>query len=123
MEDGNSGPVNVLAGASYRLRIPDKILEGETDVRPIQTRRCDMVACVRRGFLSLVLLAYPAGILTAQGTGTIYGNVTDPSGSALTEARVTARMVERGLTRSSTVNMSDAGQYNFWIQEKAVTHE
>jgi len=67
-----------------------------------------MVARVRRGFLSLVLLAYPAGILTAQGTGTIYGNVTDPSGSALTEARVTARMVERGLTRSSTVNMSGA---------------
>jgi len=45
----------------------------------------------------------------AQGTGTIHGSVTDQSGAAVTGARVTATLVERGLSR--TVVTQDRGEY------------
>ena len=44
-----------------------------------------------------------------QGTGTIHGAVSDPSGGAVTNARVTALLVERGVSRSVTT--SDRGEY------------
>jgi len=45
----------------------------------------------------------------AQVTGTIHGNITDPSGASVAGARVTALHVERGLTR--TVTTSESGEY------------
>jgi outer membrane receptor protein involved in Fe transport len=47
----------------------------------------------------------------AQGTGTIYGSVTDPSGAAVSGARVEASLTERGTTRTVTTEAN--GQYVF----------
>src|ERR1044072_9123665 len=45
----------------------------------------------------------------AQGTGTIHGAVSDPPGAAVAGARVTALLVERGVSR--TVTTSERGEY------------
>ncbi|HEU0141230.1 MAG TPA: carboxypeptidase regulatory-like domain-containing protein, partial [Bryobacteraceae bacterium] len=50
-----------------------------------------------------------AGVCFAQGTGTITGNVTDPSGLAAAGATVTALLEERGTTR--TISVDDRGVY------------
>jgi len=56
----------------------------------------------------LVLLAL--GVTAcAQGIGTIHGIVTDPSGSAVPGARVTATLAGRGTTRSAETNLQ--GEY------------
>ena len=39
--------------------------------------------------------------ILAQGTGTIHGNVTDPSGLAVPHAKVKATLVARGLVRNT----------------------
>jgi outer membrane receptor protein involved in Fe transport len=40
-----------------------------------------------------------SGVLTAQGTGVIYGTVTDPTGASVTGAKIEAVSVDRGTTR------------------------
>ncbi len=52
-----------------------------------------------------------AGVLFAQGTGTIYGNVTDPSGAAVAGAKVEATLTERGTARVVTTGAD--GHYVF----------
>jgi hypothetical protein len=60
--------------------------------------------------LALAALACLAYVTPAQAvTATITGTVTDPSGSAVVGANVTAKSVERGITYSAVTN--DAGIY------------
>lgn len=59
-----------------------------------------------------MLLGLASAILQAQTiTGSITGTVTDPSGAALSNAKVTATNVETGV--ESTVNTSESGIYTF----------
>ena len=64
-------------------------------------------AWIRSLLIAIVLL--PAAL--AQGTGTIHGNATDPSGLAVPNARVTSLLVERGTSRSVTTN--ERGEFVF----------
>jgi hypothetical protein len=56
-----------------------------------------------------VLLAVPLSSVAQVTTATIVGTVSDPSGSAVPGAQVTARNVDTGLTR--TVTSGDSGAY------------
>jgi hypothetical protein len=56
-----------------------------------------------------LMLAIPLAAVAQVTTATIVGTVSDPSGSAVPGAQVTARNVENGLTR--TVTSSDTGAY------------
>src|SRR5882762_4827823 len=56
-----------------------------------------------------LLLAFPLAAVAQVTTATIVGTVTDPGGSIVSGAEVTARNVDTGLTR--TVTSSDAGTY------------
>ncbi len=56
-----------------------------------------------------LLLAVPLAAIAQVTTATIVGTVSDPSGSIVPGAQVTARNVDTGLTR--TVTSSDAGTY------------
>jgi outer membrane receptor protein involved in Fe transport len=58
---------------------------------------------------AICLLGIWGGSALAQGTGTIHGSVTDPSGGAVVGARVTALLADRGLTR--TVHTGERGEY------------
>jgi outer membrane receptor protein involved in Fe transport len=51
------------------------------------------------------------GAASAQGTGTLYGTVTDPSGAVVAAARVDAVLTERGAVRTVTTDAN--GQYVF----------
>ncbi|HTW63917.1 MAG TPA: carboxypeptidase regulatory-like domain-containing protein [Bryobacteraceae bacterium] len=62
-------------------------------------------------FALLAALALPAAIRAQQATGSITGVVTDPSGSALAGATVTATDVERGTSLKTQTNTD--GLYNF----------
>src|SRR6185369_13490230 len=55
------------------------------------------------------LLATPLAAIAQVTTATIVGTISDPSGSIVPGAQVTARNVDTGLTR--TVASSDAGTY------------
>ncbi|HEX4006818.1 MAG TPA: TonB-dependent receptor [Acidobacteriaceae bacterium] len=59
----------------------------------------------------LLLLAAPASLRAQQSAGSITGTVTDPSGSALPGATVTARDVQQGTTW--TTKTDSAGVYEF----------
>jgi hypothetical protein len=50
-------------------------------------------------------------VLFAQGTGTIYGNLSDPTGAAVVGAKIDAILTERGTAR--TVMTDASGQYVF----------
>jgi outer membrane receptor protein involved in Fe transport len=54
-----------------------------------------------------------AAVAFAQGTGTIYGSVTDPSGAVVVGATLDATLTERGITR--TVKSEANGQYVFSV--------
>jgi len=56
-----------------------------------------------------LLLAIPLAVVAQVTTATIVGTVTDPSGSIVPGATVTARNLDNGLTR--TVTSSDTGAY------------
>ena len=60
------------------------------------------------GLLSLAVLLSPQ-IGMAQGTGVIYGTVTDPSGAGVAGAKIEAVLTERGTTRPGTTGA--AGEY------------
>ncbi len=56
---------------------------------------------------ALILISYGApGVLAQEVTATITGTVTDPSGSAIVGATVTAKSVERGINYPSVTNES-----------------
>lgn len=62
-------------------------------------------------FCLLSLLFWDSGKLNAQEvTGAIVGTVVDPSGAALSGAKVTARDLDRGTTLATTTN--DSGAFN-----------
>jgi hypothetical protein len=73
------------------------------------------MVCMRRGFLyslfmASVLLLVSVGSANAQQViGSIIGTVSDPSGSAVNNAKVTITDVTKGT--SFVVNTNDAGQY------------
>jgi hypothetical protein len=67
-------------------------------------RRCFPIAAV------LVLLAMPAGAQLATTTSLV-GNVSDPSGTAIPNAKVTA--VEEGTLSTLTTTTNDQGYYSF----------
>ena len=54
--------------------------------------------------LAAVALIAPTVPLRAQGTGAIYGTISDPAGLAVVSAEVTATLVERGLVRKAPTN-------------------
>ncbi|HEU0142730.1 MAG TPA: carboxypeptidase-like regulatory domain-containing protein [Bryobacteraceae bacterium] len=60
--------------------------------------------------IGLLALSAPA-TLEAQTTGTISGFVTDPSGAAIPEAKITATLVEQDVSRSTKSN--EEGYYIF----------
>jgi outer membrane receptor protein involved in Fe transport len=64
-------------------------------------------------YLSLLTLSLWITAVTCfgQGIGTIYGTVTDPSGAGIAGAKVTATLIERGLTRVENTNST--GEYVF----------
>ncbi|HEY2931868.1 MAG TPA: TonB-dependent receptor [Acidobacteriota bacterium] len=61
------------------------------------------------GYLILVTTFFIGTAALAQGTGTIHGTVTDPSGLAVPGAKVTATLEQRGITRM--VQSNSAGGY------------
>jgi outer membrane receptor protein involved in Fe transport len=71
----------------------------------------DVSPAFRRGLLvgksSILLLAFSA-LAFSQNTGTLNGNVTDPSGAPVAKARVTAASVDRGLARVAETDASGA---------------
>jgi len=58
-----------------------------------------------RIFKAVASLVASCGFIYGQGTGTIHGTVTDPSGLAIPGARVTATMAERGVSRNVVSNV------------------
>src|SRR3954447_10889982 len=56
-----------------------------------------------------LLLAIPLGVTAQVTTATMVGTVTDPGGSKVPGAQVTARGVDTGLSRTVTTN--DEGDY------------
>ncbi len=56
--------------------------------------------------LSLLCLFACSEQASAQGFGRIVGNVTDPSGAVIVDAKVTAIQVGKGLSRTATTNSS-----------------
>ncbi len=59
----------------------------------------------------LILLALGAWEVQAQTTGTIYGQITDSAGAAITKAAVTVENLETNITRTTTTNTE--GAYTF----------
>ena len=65
----------------------------------------------RFALVSTLLFLFCAAVSFGQTiTGTINGTVTDPSGGAVTSAKITARNVATNLTNQADVNSS--GNYN-----------
>ena len=62
-------------------------------------------------FICLLAMLMFTGTAAAQTTGTIVGTVTDPSGSAIPGAKVTATLEETQVARSTVSNAS--GKYEF----------
>jgi hypothetical protein len=54
--------------------------------------------------ISLVVLLFVPSVLLAQTTGTLSGFVTDPSGAAVPDAKVTATLVQRSVSRTASTN-------------------
>lgn len=73
------------------------------------------MVCIRRGFLysfflaSALLLVWAGSAIAQQVFGSIIGTVTDPSGSAVNNAKVTITDVAKGT--SFEVNTNESGQY------------
>ena len=65
----------------------------------------------RSAFVYLFVFSLAGRALYAQGTGTIHGSVTDPATAAVTNAKVTAILEERGTTRG--VSTDSQGNYVF----------
>ncbi len=57
-----------------------------------------------RGCCYLLLISLLATVASAQVSANLTGSVVDPSGSAVTDAAVTAQSLETGLTRDTTTN-------------------
>ena len=72
----------------------------------MQTRSFDLKLV---GILTAAILV--AGVCHAQGTGVIYGTITDPSGAAVAGAKVEAVLTERGTARA--INTDIRGEYVF----------
>ncbi|HYM11057.1 MAG TPA: carboxypeptidase regulatory-like domain-containing protein [Bryobacterales bacterium] len=66
--------------------------------------------CHKRGILLAILLALAfSGMARAQGFATLQGTVSDPSGAVIPSAKVTARQVDTGISRS--VQTDSQGSY------------
>jgi carboxypeptidase family protein len=59
---------------------------------------------VARGFCCLLLISLLATLASAQVSANLTGSIIDPSGSAVTDAAVTAQSLETALTRETTTN-------------------
>src|SRR5436190_18630308 len=66
---------------------------------------------LRFAYVVLCVFSCAGPALYAQGTGTIHGSVTDPANAAVTNAKVTAVLDERGTTR--VVSTDTQGSYVF----------
>jgi Carboxypeptidase regulatory-like domain len=53
------------------------------------------------GFMLVLSLVFPLTLLAQVNTGTILGNVTDPSGAVVANAKITATNEDTGFTRST----------------------
>src|ERR1035441_1386757 len=84
------------------LLSPDRLLRSPADHR----KRWSTVRCA-----VLVLALLLPTMCLAQGTGVIYGTVTDPSGASIAGAKVEAVLTDRGTTRDGTTG--SAGEYVF----------
>jgi hypothetical protein len=88
------------------------------------------LVCLSRGFVTValaILMATPMAVSAQSTTATIVGTVTDPGGSQVPNASVTARNTDTGLTR--TVLSGEDGSYrieflpvgNYSIEVKATS--
>ena len=69
----------------------------------------DQIGCRRWSLPAALWLAHGSGTCLAQGTGVIYGTVTDPSGAGVGGASVEAVLTERGTIRHGITGA--AGEY------------
>ncbi|HUK26014.1 MAG TPA: carboxypeptidase regulatory-like domain-containing protein [Terriglobales bacterium] len=60
----------------------------------------------RVGWLVLLFILGISGVLLAQDTASVTGTVTDPTGAAVANAKVTVSNTERGIERATTTNGS-----------------
>src|SRR5947209_18168180 len=68
-----------------------------------------MSKSIVRSLLNLLLVCFlPAAIWAVDPTGTIGGNVSDPSGAAVPGAKIVATNLNTGLTRDTT-SAADGG--------------
>jgi len=75
---------------------------------------------LRQSVLSALLCALVfSGVCLAQGTGVIYGTVTDPSGAGVAAVRVEAVSTERGTTRIGSTGAT--GDYVFSAMPMLIT--
>ena len=62
-------------------------------------------------FLSVAFLLALPGIARAQVAASIVGNVTDSTGAAVKDAKITVKSLDTGATREATTD--DAGDFRF----------
>jgi hypothetical protein len=85
--------------------------ESTQEVFVNKNSRCTVVALLCSVLLIIGAIAIVPPAWGQQASGTITGSVTDPSGSAVTTATVTARDVDRGTIMTTQTNNS--GAYTF----------
>ena len=84
-----------------------------------------------QGFCCLLLTSLLATVASAQVSANVTGTVVDPSGSAVTDAAVTAQSLETGLTRDTTTNQYGryqllalpVGTYQVSVRKKGFAEE
>src|SRR5258706_12087361 len=70
-----------------------------------------MAPQTRSGLTAFAFALFISGLCHAQGTGVIYGTVSDPSGAGIAGAKVEAVLTDRGTTRSAVA--AATGDYIF----------
>ena len=82
-------------------KMPTGWIWQETGGRLTMEGTCDSFR-LRQAWLSGLLMLVFSAVAAAQITSTIQGNIADPNGASVPEAKVTATNEETGVSRSAT---------------------